>query len=130
MQILYGTAAALLSALDDAKVFQVLAFLQKKKPKNQKGTLEWNLFDEAFNSSVFSRDVYGTFLWQLCAAMLSWVGQWVELVVYKQIQGYQQKYSRLRCLLHGKGLVICFYLGWSGSTLLITKHIIKVGSKS
>jgi hypothetical protein len=26
--------------------------------------------------------------------------------------------------------VICFYLGWSGSTLLITKHIIKVGSKS
>ena len=33
----------------------------KKKPKNQKGTLEWNLFDEAFNSSVFSQDVYGKF---------------------------------------------------------------------
>ena len=54
----------------------------KKKPKNQKGTLEWNLFDEAFNLSVFSRDVYGTFLWQLCAAMMSWVQRWVELVVY------------------------------------------------
>ena len=24
---------------------------------------------------------------------------------------YKQKYSRLRCLLHVKGLVICFYLG-------------------
>ena len=80
MQSLYRTAA-LLSALDDAKVFQVLAFLQKK-PKNQKGTLEWNLFDEAFNSSVFSRDVYGTFLWQLYVAMMSWVRWWVELVVY------------------------------------------------
>ena len=40
-----------------------------------------------------------------------------------------QKYSRLRCLLRVKGLVICFHLGWSGSTLLITKHIIKVGSQ-
>ena len=28
-----------------------------------------------------------------------------------------QKYSRLRCLLHVRGLAICFfYLGWSGST--------------
>ena len=27
-------------------------------------------------------------------------------------------------------MVICFYLGWSGSTLIIPKHIIKVGSKS
>ena len=26
-----------------------------------------------------------------------------------------QKYSRLRCLLRVKDLVICFYLGWSGS---------------
>ena len=41
-----------------------------------------------------------------------------------------QKYSRLRCLLRVTGLLICFYLGWSGSTLLITKHVIKVGSKS
>ena len=41
-----------------------------------------------------------------------------------------QKYSRLICLLLVKGLVICFYLGWSGNTLLIAKHIIKVGSKS
>ena len=34
---------------------------------------------------------------------------------------YSQKYSRLRCLLHVKGLVIGFYLGWSGHTLLIRK---------
>ena len=26
--------------------------------------------------------------------------------------GHKQKYSRLRCLLHVKGLMICFYLGW------------------
>ena len=32
-----------------------------------------------------------------------------------------QKYSRLRCLLRFKGLVIGFYLGWSGHTLLIRK---------
>ena len=24
-----------------------------------------------------------TYLWQLCAAMMSWVGRWVELIVYK-----------------------------------------------
>ena len=31
---------------------------------------------------------------------------------------YTQKYSRLRCLLHIKGLVICVYLGWSCSILV------------
>ena len=41
-----------------------------------------------------------------------------------------QKYSRLRCLLRVKGLVICFYLGWSGSILQFRQNIIKVGSKS
>jgi hypothetical protein len=41
-----------------------------------------------------------------------------------------QKYSRLRCFLHFKGLVICFYLGWTGSILQIRTNIIKVGSKS
>ena len=41
-----------------------------------------------------------------------------------------QKYSRLRCLLLLKGLVICFYLGWSGSILQFRQNIIKVGSKS
>ena len=41
-----------------------------------------------------------------------------------------QKYSRLRCLLCVKGLVICFYLGWSGSILQLRQNIIKVGSKS
>ena len=39
-----------------------------------------------------------------------------------------QKYSRLRCLLCVKGLVICFYLGWAGSILQIRTNIIKVGS--
>ena len=34
---------------------------------------------------------------------------------------YIQKYSRLRCLLRVKGLMIGFYLGWSGHTLLIRK---------
>ena len=33
-----------------------------------------------------------------------------------------QKYSRLRCLLFVKGLVIGFYLGWSGHTLLTEKY--------
>ena len=42
----------------------------------------------------------------------------------------RQKYNRLRCLLLVKGLVICFYLGWSGNTLPIRTNIIKVGSKS
>ena len=41
-----------------------------------------------------------------------------------------QKYSRLRCLLCVKGLVICFYLGWSGSILQFRQNMIKVGSKS
>ena len=43
---------------------------------------------------------------------------------------YVQKYSRLRCLLHVKALVICFYLGWFGSILQFRQNIIKVGSKS
>ena len=33
-------------------------------------------------------------------------------------------------MLHVKGLVICFYLGWSGSILQFGQNIIKVGSKS
>ena len=41
-----------------------------------------------------------------------------------------QKYNRLRCLLRVKGLVICFYLGWSGSILQIRTNIIRLGSKS
>ena len=41
-----------------------------------------------------------------------------------------QKYSRLRCLLCVKGLVICFYLGWSDSIIQFRQNIIKVGSKS
>ena len=45
-------------------------------------------------------------------------------------QGQGQKYSRLRCLLRVKGLVIFFYLGLSGSILQFRQNIIKVGSKS
>ena len=41
-----------------------------------------------------------------------------------------QKYSRLRCLLRVQGLVICFYLGWSGTILQFRQNIITVGSKS
>ena len=43
---------------------------------------------------------------------------------------WDQKYSRLRCLLRVKALAICFYLGWSGSILQFRQNIIKVGSKS
>ena len=45
--------------------------------------------------------------------VFSWNRYWIKC--------YRQKYSRLRCLLHVKGLVIGFYLGWSGHTLLIRK---------
>ena len=41
-----------------------------------------------------------------------------------------QKYSRPRCMLRVKGLVNCFYLGWSGSTLQFRQNMIKVGSNS
>ena len=47
-----------------------------------------------------------------------------------KIKSYTQKYSRLRCLLRVKGLVICFYLGWSVSILQFRQNIIKVDSKS
>ena len=41
-----------------------------------------------------------------------------------------KKYSRLRCLLRVKGLMIGFYLGWSGSILQIRTNMINIGSKS
>ena len=43
---------------------------------------------------------------------------------------HSQKYNRLRCLLRVKGLLFCFYLGWSGSILQFRQNIIMVGSKS
>ena len=46
------------------------------------------------------------------------------------IYGGIQKYSRIRCLLFVKSLVICFNLGWSGSILQIRTNRIKAGSKS
>ena len=45
--------------------------------------------------------------------------QWSHLLLHTKIQ--QTKV---------KGLVICFYLGWSGSILQFRQNIIKVGSKS
>ena len=41
-----------------------------------------------------------------------------------------KKTSRVRCLLRVKGLVTCFYLGWSGSIFQFRQNMIKVGSKS
>ena len=41
-----------------------------------------------------------------------------------------QKYSRLWHLLLVKGLVACFYLGWSCSILLFRQNIVNAGSKS
>ena len=57
-------------------------------------------------------------------------GQMYTLVKKNSSEGYFQKYSRLRCLLRVKGLVIGFYLGWSGIILQFRQTIIKVGSKS
>mgnify|MGYP002049080671 CR=1 FL=1 len=45
----------------------------------------------------------------------------VAFVYYPNIDNLGQKYSRLRCLLGVKGLVIGFYLGWSGSILRFRK---------
>ena len=53
---------------------------------------------------------------------------WSKLTL-ENILTCTQKYSRLRCLLNVKGLVFCFYLGWSGSILQF-RNMIKVGSKS
>ena len=52
------------------------------------------------------------------------------LVSSLEVNGLSQKYSRLRCLLRVKDLVICFYLGWAGSILQFRQYIIKVGSMS
>ena len=37
-------------------------------------------------------------------------------------EAWSQKYGRLRCLLHVKGLGICFYLGWSGTVVYDWNH--------
>ena len=47
-------------------------------------TLGSNLFWILISNSFSSDRVVG----QLCAAMMSWVWQWVELVVYKKIQSF------------------------------------------
>ena len=49
-------------------------------------------------------------------------------MVPKRHNGYGQKYSRLRCLLRVKGLVICFHLVWSGSILQFRQNVIKITS--
>ena len=35
-----------------------------------------------FDNETFCRHCFCIQTWQLCAAMMSWVGQWIELVVY------------------------------------------------
>ena len=60
------------------------------------------------------------------AAVTRWFHPYLFLFDFPFIQipirfNYRQKYSRLRCLLRVKGLVIGFYLGWFGHTLLIRK---------
>ena len=78
MQSLYRTAA-LLSALDDAKVFQVLAFLQKKaqEPKRHIGmkSFWWSIQFIC----VFTRCLWNIFMTIICrndelSSMMSWVG--------------------------------------------------------
>ena len=54
----------------------------------------------------------------------------IRMMLNVQQMDEAQKYSRLRCLLFVKGLLISFYLDWSGSILQIRTNIIKVGSKS
>ena len=61
---------------------------------------------------------------------MGWSRQGAPLCQVSTYVTTNQKYSRLRCLLRVKGLVICFYLGWSGSILQFRQNIIKVGSKS
>ena len=56
--------------------------------------------------------------------------EWSKVATIWFPHWHGQKYRRLRCLLCVKGLVICFYLGWSGSILQFKQNIIKVGSKS
>ena len=51
----------------------------------------------AYGQSLLFFDLYKEPLWQLCAAMMSWVKQWVELVVFWQIQiflSYLQKITK------------------------------------
>ena len=45
-----------------------------------------------------------------------------HLASFFRWQRDSQKYSRLRCLLRVKGLVFCFYLGWSGPSSVQTKY--------
>ena len=40
---------------------------------------------------------------------------WLKFKIQISTYTYTQKYSKLRCLLGVKGLLICFYLDWSGS---------------
>ena len=53
-----------------------------------------------------------------------------QIIFYAENIRCIQKYSRLRCLLNVKGLVFCFYLGWSDSILRFRQNMIKVRLKS
>ena len=67
--------------------------------------------------------------WKLFVLVFTW-SHWKNKYITCSGIDPRQKYSRLRCLLRVKGLVFCFYLGWSGSILQFRQNIIKVGSKS
>ena len=57
---------------------------------------------------------------------------WLKFKIQISTYTYTQKYSKLRCLLGVKGLLVCFYLGWCwcAGILYFRQNIIKVGSKS
>ena len=79
------------------------------------------------NQSLFQQNLGNKYL-----VKYFWYNLWLQKDVCPKRKGnsLDQKYSRLRCLLCIKILVICFYLGWSGSILQFRQNIIKVGSKS
>ena len=87
-------------------------FSIERGPSNV-GKLNWDLL--GFFSFIFS------VTW---GALCEEISQ--SPITFEVFDGYEQKYSRLRCLLRVKGLVICFYLGWSS---VQTKYS-KVRSKS
>ena len=101
-------------------------------------TFKWVFEEESFASTP-AKIIFVTFLWihsegpfkcqKLTFVMIMQVLGSLENVrkyVYRKIQ--QTKMLGF-CQRFGDLFLFIFYLGWSGSTLLITKLIIKVSSK-
>ena len=90
-------------------------------------------YSQLLNPNAFSIGILRSFLFCDCFSVFM---TWIPLLT----KNYQlpllflnnsiQKYRKLRWLLRVKGLLICFYLGWSVSILLFRQNIIKVGLKS